>query len=122
MPTRFLRLLFSCVLTLFLTSTVFVAPVFLTGCKGPERTREAVIHDTFGTTYRAAKEAYTSFCDLVVQGKVSKEKEAKADAAWNDFREKFAVAFKLASNDWNAVTPEQARMYAAQFITFLKTL
>jgi len=119
---RISRLLFSCSLALFFASTAFIVPVFVTGCATPERTHEAVINDTFHTTYRAAKEAYLAYCDLVIQNKVSKEKEARADAAWNDFRDKFSAAFKLASNDWNALTPDQVRLFTVQFIAFLKTL
>lgn len=110
----------SLLLALALTCAV-VAPVTFTGC-AVTRTTEAVVFDSFKTTYNASYSAYTSWLELVVKGKVSKADEARVDKAWNDFRDAFSIAFQTASQNWSAATPEQVQRLADNLITLIRKL
>lgn len=111
--------------TLALMVLIAVAPVAIvstqTGC-ATNRTTEAKVFDSFKTTYNFAYHAYESYVRLVVQGKVTKENEAKADAAWNQFRSGFSIAFKAANLNWEAATPAEVTALANQFNALLQTL
>lgn len=100
-----------------------IFPVALTSCAvTPPRTPEAVVFDSFKTTYNAAYTAYTGWLELVVKGKVSKADEARVDTAWNDFRTGFSAAFQAASQDWNAASPERVQAMADILIKLIRGL
>lgn len=101
--------------------SILSVPIVVTGCVGPQ-TREAVVFHTFRSTYNATRTAYEGYLELVVNQKVDQSQVAKVDAAWNDFRSAFALAFKAASNDWTASTPESAQKIADDFIKLVRTL
>lgn len=101
--------------------SMLTVPVVMPGCAGPQ-TREAVVFHTFRSTYNATRTAYEGYLELVVQQKVDQAQVAKVDAAWNDFRSAFALAFRAASNDWTASTPESAQKLADDFIKLVRTL
>jgi len=62
-----------------------IAPVSFTGCKSTPTT-QAVVFNTFKSTWTVTKQAYSTWTERVVAGKVTPEAEAKADAAWNKDR------------------------------------
>ena len=109
-----LRLL---LVVLFISCT----PAVFTGCTTP-RTQQAAVHDSFKTTYNVARQAYESYLELVVKGKVPRQKEMQADRAWNEFRRGFSIAFKAASNDWNASSPAKVQALSEEFINFVRRL
>ena len=96
-------------------------PVVFTGCTTP-RTQQAAVHDTFRSTYDTARTFYEGYLELVVRGKVPRQKEMQADRAWNDFRRGFSLAFKAASADWNSATPEKTKQLADEFIKLVRSL
>lgn len=98
-----------------------VAVVTQTGC-ATNRTTEAKVFDSFKTTYNFAYHAYEGYATLVVQGKVSKADEQKADDAWNKFRNGFKLAFQASSLDWNAITPAEVTLLANEFNRFILSL
>lgn len=98
-----------------------VTPVMFTGC-ATTRTHEAVVYDSFKSTYNAAYSAYTAWLTIVVKGQASKEKELKVDAAWNEFRASFSLAFQGAALDWNAASPEQVQLLADKLIILIHSL
>jgi len=109
-------------LKLLMVSVLLVAaPASFTGCVGP-RTTEAVVFDSFKTTYNAAYSAYTGWLELVVTGRASKADEARVDAAWNEFRAGFSLSFQAASNDWSAATPEKIQLLSEQLIRLIHSL
>lgn len=107
--------------TLLLILALALAPLSFTGCVTP-RTTEAVVFDSFRTTYNAAYSAYTGYLELVVAGKVSKIQEEKVDNAWNNFRAGFSIALQAASNDWNTASPEQVRLLANRLLQLIRTI
>lgn len=104
----------------FVLAITFLAPVAFTGCG--TTTHEAVVFHTFQDTWAAAHAAYGGFCERVVQGKVSKEDEAKADAAWNRFREGFRVALKASSVNWSAATPAGIQQLANELLAIIRKI
>lgn len=107
-------------LSLFLALTPAVV-VTQTGC-ATNRTAEAKVFDSFKTTYNFAYHAYEGYVSLVVQGKVSKSDEQRADEAWNKFRNGFKLAFQASSLDWNAITPAEVTLLANDFNRFILSL
>ena len=55
-------------------------------------------------------------------GKVTADKEAKVDAAWNKYRAGFKFAFNTAMSDWSAVTPAQLTQLQLDLTTLITTL
>lgn len=105
-----------------LVAVTAATTVTLTGCKSPPRTQEAIVHDTFRTTYNAALQAYESWNEGVIDGRVSKETQAKGDKAWNDFRAAFMAARMAASGSMSSPSTEQAKVLAAQFIALIRRI
>lgn len=110
------------ILAIMATWALFFTMPVIQGCATATRTHEAVVYDSFKSTYSAAKTAYMGYLELVVKGQVTKENEAAADRAWNDFRTAFSLAFQAASSDWNAATPEGVQALADQLINLIRTL
>lgn len=108
--------------TLIAALLLAVMPMSFVGCATTTKTKEAVVFDSFKSTYNAAYTAYTSYLELVVRGKVSRDQEVRADAAWNHFRAGFSVAFRAASQDWNAAAPDQVKALADKLITIIRAL
>lgn len=81
------------------------------GCKSPQTT-QAVVFNTFKTSWTVSKTAYDAWCERVVLGKVTTPREAQVDAAWNKYRLVFKTSFNLATANWSAPTP--ASLLAAQ--------
>lgn len=96
-------------------------PLYFTGC-AVQRTQQAAVHDTFRSTYSLARQAYESYLELVVRGKVPKAKELQADRSWNEFRRGFSIAFKASSNNWNASSPAKVQALADEFINLIRSL
>ena len=118
MPPK--RFLFTSILALILTLAC-VSQIF-TGCKNPPRTHQAVVFDTFRTTYRGALQAYESWNELVIKGKVSEENRLKGDKAWNDFRAAFTLAMRTATGGMDATSTPQAQALANEFIALIRRL
>jgi hypothetical protein len=104
-----------------MTFTAFVvAPVILAGCSTTD-TREAVTYHSLKDTWNVAHAAYGVFCERVVQGKVTKEQEAQADAAWNLFRSTFRTALVAAGQNWSAAPPPEVNAMADKVVVTLKS-
>lgn len=98
-----------------------VAVVTQTGC-ATNRTTEAKVFDSFKTTYNFAYHAYEGYLSLVVQGKVSKSDEQRADEAWNKFRKGFALSFQASAMDWSAATPAEVTLLANELNRLILSL
>ena len=94
--------------------------ITFTGCA--TTTREAVVYNTFKSTWIVSKTAYASWCERVVQGKVSADAEVEADNAWNKFRSVFSSSFKLANLNWNAPTDDQLVLAQNELLNLLRKL
>ena len=109
--------------TLLLLSLALLAtPAVFTGCGTTPQTTEARVFNSFRTTYNTARSAYEGYLVLVVQGKVSKADERRADESWNTFRASFELALSAASSNWNAQTPEHLQKLANDFILLISKL
>lgn len=109
---KFLTLLFACCV---LAST----PVF-TGC-GTTQTTEAKRFNSFRDVYAVTRAAYDGFCVRVVQGKVTRPDEARADRAWNQYRASFKLAFKSASLDWQSAAPADVQKLGEELVVLLNS-
>lgn len=92
-----------------------------TGCKNTT-TKQATVFNTFKTSWTVSKTAYDGWCERVVLGKVTAEKEAQVDAVWNKYRAAFKFAFNTAMSDWSAVTPVQLTQLQIDLTTLIVTL
>lgn len=99
--------------------------VLAPGCKyfsGATSTPEAVTFTSFKDVWDASYTAYFEFEKRVVQGKVSKADEAKADNAWNLFRASYKAAFKTANMSNGAPAPDDLLQAKSGLIKLLTTL
>jgi len=78
-------------------------------------TTEAVKFYTFKDTWTAVHSSYQAYCELVVQGKVSKADEAEVDKAWNQFRIGFKAAV-MAANNGSRAAPADVEKLKDDFI------
>lgn len=114
--------------TLFHSGLVALLAVFITigvaGCvtTGAPPTKEAVVFQSFQSTWAVAHSAYQAFAELDVQGKVAKRDAADIDAAWNKFRSVFRVALVAASADWSAQTPGSVEALKDDLIILIRSL
>ena len=90
--------------------------------EGKKVTPEAKSFLTYKDTFDTARKAYDAFCEQVVQGKVSKANEARADAAWNSFRSAYKVAFVTSNAKDGDIPPESLRASLTNFTVLLTTL
>ena len=94
-----------------------------TGCQtAPAPTAEAVKFNSLKSTWIVALNTYDAYCELAVQREVSAPDQATINKAWNDFREGFTVALKLADNDWTAPTPDDLERLKNDLIIFIRAL
>lgn len=106
-------------LALIAIALIFTQP----GCGTPKNaTHEAIVFNSFKTTYNTTRSAYEGYLVLVVQRKVSEEDEVKIDKAWNDYRAAFKLAFIAASQNWEAATPYQVQQLSSEFIKLVSRL
>lgn len=92
-----------------------------TGCTTPQ-TREAVVFNSFKDAWTVAHSAYQAHCENVVRGKVSAEKEAKVDEAWNKFRLVFKASLAVAHQDWSKPAPATLDAAERQLLILIRTL
>ena len=85
-------------------------------------TKEAVVFQSFQSTWAIAHSAYQAFAELDVQGKVAKGDAQDIDEAWNKFRSVFRVALVAASADWSAQTPGSVEALKDDLITLIRSL
>lgn len=99
----------------------FGAMTAVTGCTTPQ-TREAIVFNSFRDAWTVAHSAYQAHCENVVRGKVSAEKEAKVDAAWNKFRLVFKASLAVAHQDWSKPAPATLDAAEQQLLILIRTL
>ena len=99
----------------------FASVATFTGCQTTQ-TREAAVFNSFRDTWTVAHSAYQAHCENVVLGKVSKEKEAQVDAAWNKFRLVFNTAVRLNSQDWRQLPPASVDVAERELINLIRNL
>lgn len=110
------------ILFLIVALVIPAIPTLTTGCAGTsERTREYAVYDTYRSVWNAAEKSYLGFSEQYVRGKVKQSDKDKADAAWEKFRTAFKISFEAASQDWNAIAPEDARRLANELTAFIAT-
>jgi len=76
----------------------------------------------FKDVWDVSRAAYLEFCKRVVQGKVSKQNEARADAAWNLFRQQYANAYRAANLSDTAPAPDSLKTSSSELVKLLTTL
>jgi hypothetical protein len=108
-------------LTAILGLSLLFSPVTFTGCVGPQ-TKEAVTYFTLRDAWTGAYQSYKAFAKLVVQGKVSKTAEARADKAWNDFRASYRLAVVVAKGNEGAPADEYILSLQSDFINLINQL
>jgi len=79
-------------------------PVFVTGC-ATTTTTEAKVFYTFKDSWTLCHQSYATWTERVVLGKVTPEAEAKADAAWNKYRQSYKTALHIAKGSLDAGIP-----------------
>ena len=94
----------------------------ITGCSTVPKTREAIVFNAYRDVWTVAHSAYEAHCENVVQGKVSKEKEAQVDAAWNKFRLIFNAAVRATNQDWTQLPPASLDVAEAELLKLIRTL
>ena len=94
----------------------------ITGCSTVPETREAIVFNTFKDTWTVAHSAYQAHCENVVRGKVSREKEAQVDAAWNNFRLVFKTTFRVAHQNWTLPAPDALSAAEMELLQLIRTL
>jgi len=94
---------------------------FSPGC-ATTPTAQAKVYNTFLTSWTVSKAAYDAWVEGVVNGEVSKDKEAKVDAAWNKYRLVFKATFNLSVGNWQAPTPETLAAAEAELISLIRSL
>ena len=99
----------------------FGAMTSFTGCTTPQ-TREAIVFNSFRDAWTVAHSAYQAHCENVVRGKVSAEKEAKVDEAWNKFRLVFKASLAVANQDWSKPAPATLDAAEQQLLILIRTL
>lgn len=110
-------------LTLILIAVLSVGVFSMSGCATTgEQTREAVVFNSFASTWAVAHEAYKGYAELAVQGKVSTADQNEIDAAWNKFRAAFKFSFAAASRDWNASSPDELNKLRDDLIIIIRAL
>lgn len=100
--------------------TLGLTPIVITGCKNPQ-TQQTIVFNTFKTSWTVSKAAYDGWCERVVLGKVTADKEANVDAAWNKYRASFKVAFNIAIADWSAPTPSALTAAQTELINLIRS-
>ncbi len=110
-------------LRLLIVALLLCATPTFTGCSlFKNQTAEAVKYYSFKDSWTLSKTAYDHWCERVVSGKVTKENEAKVDAAWNKFRAGFQSAMALARQDWTSATPATVLALQTELLNLIKTL
>jgi hypothetical protein len=107
--------------TMIIFAVAVAAPtVMTTGCVTPTSTR-AKVFLTLKDTWTVVDKAMNVYAEQVVRGKVSKEAEAKADAAYDNFRAAWRVAVRSTGTD-NVVTPDNVKALADALLNILKAI
>lgn len=107
---------------IILALCLFVAPLAFTGCATTPKTQEAIVFNSFQSTWAVAYSTYQAYCELAVQGKVSAEDQRDIDAAWNRFRNVFSFALRSSSNNWNATSPDEVERIKDDLIILIRSL
>jgi hypothetical protein len=101
----------------------FGAMTTLSGCATTTpQTREAVVFNAYRDAWTICHSAYQAHCENVVRGKVSKEKEARVDAAWNKFRVVFNTAVRLSNQDWRQLPPASVEVAEMELLKLIRSL
>ncbi len=100
---------------------IVTSVVTFSSCSTPQ-TKEAIVFNSFKDTWSVAHAAYAGWCEQVVAGKVSPEKEDKVDAQWNTFRASFRLAFVASSKNWNAATPADVEQFKNELLALIRNL
>ena len=94
----------------------------ITGCVTTPKTHEAIVFNSFQSTWAIAHSTYQAYCELVVQGKVSAADQRDIDAAWNKFRSVFSFALRSASNNWSAASPSEVERIKDDLLILIRSL
>lgn len=95
----------------------------VTGCAWLKNTpAETVKFYAFRDSWTLTKQAYDSFSERVVLGKVPADKVAEVDLAWNKYRAAFSSALTIARQDFNAATPGTLLAIQNELLTLIATL
>ena len=101
----------------------FGAMTTFSGCATTTpQTREAIVFNAYRDVWTIAHSAYQAHSENVVLGKVSKEKEAQVDSAWNKFRLVFNTAVRLNSQDWRQLPPASVDVAERELINLIRNL
>jgi hypothetical protein len=96
---------------------------FTGGCQTTKpQTQEAVVFNSFASTWAIALAAYDGYSELAVQGKVSAEDQRDIDRAWNRFRETFKFALRTSQNNWQATSPDEVTRLKDDLIILIRSL
>ena len=115
-----MKKLIQSLLSIVLISVCIIGtPIVIGGCRAPS-TPAAAHYYTLLDSWTVSKAAYDVWCERVVSGKVSKEKEQKVDKAWNAFRAAFLVA--SASSDLNKATPASLFVLQEDLLELIKSI
>jgi len=93
----------------------------VTGC-ALTRTHEAIVYDSYRTTYNQVRNAYKLFDKAYLAGKVSAVNKQRADAAWNQFREVFKASFIASASNWSAPVTPEVKTFADNMINIVGSI
>lgn len=95
------------------------APVMFTACT---TTQQTTAHRTIGAVGFSVDSAMSAYADLVVQGRVPAEDQARVRSLHADFQLTFGLAVELASGNMGRLSSDQLANKAAEIIALIYTL
>lgn len=105
-----------------ITIAVVVSPIIVTGCKTSPNSPQAITFLTMKDTWAGVKASMRVYADAAARGKVSMEKQAEIDSAYEKFRVSFLAATKTARFSWSDSTPAEQDALAQTVINLIKQL